>query len=95
MEIREKRLIDEFVGIACDICGQPCFGEVEPDREGTSEYAMLRAEWGYWSGKDGSVHECHMCETCYDKVRVFIERDLKGKVRVTEYWPISHPSGGQ
>jgi hypothetical protein len=95
MEIREKRLVDEVVGIVCDICGQPCFNDADPNREGTSEYATLRAEWGYWSDKDGSVHECHMCEACYDKVRRFIEHELKGKVRVTEYWPFSRPSASE
>jgi hypothetical protein len=83
MEIREKKLVDEIVGYVCDICNNPCFREVGASLSDSTEYAILRAEWGYWSGdKDGTVHECHMCELCYDKVRQFIEENLKGSVRV-------------
>ncbi len=86
MEIREKRLADEIVGYTCDICGLACFKVDGPMHMDSSEYATLWAEWGYWSegNKNGAVHECHMCEGCYEKVRTFIERELKGKVRVTE-----------
>jgi hypothetical protein len=86
MEMREKQLVDEVVGYVCDICNKPCFMEAGPSRSASTECATLRAEWGYWSaGKDGTVHECHMCEACYELVRQYIERVLKGKVRVTEY----------
>ena len=86
MEIREKRLADEVLGYTCDICNKPCFKEDGQNCADSSEYATLWAEWGYWSdGKDLTLHECHMCEACYEKVRTFIERDLKGKVRVVEY----------
>ncbi len=88
MEIREKRLSNEIVGYTCDICNNPCFKEEGHLHADSSEYATLRAEWGYWSdNKDLTIHECHMCEACYDKVRGFIERELKGKIRVTEYYP--------
>jgi|ERR1017187_6826953 hypothetical protein len=86
MEMREKRVVDEVVGYTCDICSQPCFKEDGPNRLESDEHATLRAEWGYWSdgNKDGTSDECHMCEACYEKVRAFIEHELKGKVRVTE-----------
>jgi hypothetical protein len=84
MEIREKRVVDEVAGYNCDICNKPCFKEDGPNQLDSSEYATLRAEWGYWSrDKDGTVHECHLCELCYDKVRRFIEEELNGKIRVT------------
>jgi hypothetical protein len=85
MEMREKRLVDEVVGYVCDICGSPCLKESGSNRLESSEHATLRADWGYWSeGKDETAHECHMCESCYDKVRRFIEDELKGKVRVLD-----------
>jgi len=85
MEMLEKKLTDEVIGYTCDICGQSCYKEDGPNRIHSTEYALLRADWGYWSDdKDGSVHECHMCETCYNKVRNFIEGELKGTVRVSE-----------
>lgn len=89
MELREERLAEVVVGYRCDICNQPCFKVDDPDRADSSEYALLRGEWGYWSNKDCQVHECHMCEACYDKVREFIEQQLKGKVRVRECLSVS------
>ena len=85
MELREERLADEVVGYICDICGKPCFMEDGPNRSASTEHATLRAEWGFWStNKDGTVHECHMCEGCFERVREFIEGELKGKVRVIQ-----------
>jgi hypothetical protein len=97
MEMREKWLADENVGYTCDICNKPCFKENGANRLDSDEHATLRAEWGYWSdgSKDGTVHECQMCEACYEKVRFFIEHELKGKVRVTESWHISRPTASQ
>lgn len=83
MEMRQQQVRDELVGYVCDICNMPCFKDEGPNRLASDEHATLRAEWGYWSeSKDGSVHECHMCEKCYDKVQRFIEQELRGKVRV-------------
>lgn len=31
-----------------------------------------------------TIHECHMCEACYSKVRAFIECDLKGKIHISD-----------
>ncbi len=95
MEVREKRVVNEFVGYTCDICNQPCYKEHGPNRADSTEHALLRAEWGYWSDdKDLTVHECHMCEACYNKVRTFIEHELKGTVRVTEISPTMRPDAG-
>lgn len=96
MEIREKRLAEEIVGYTCDICNNSCFKEGGPSLGPSSEHAVLRAEWGYWSdgSKDGTVHECHMCEACYEKVRRYIEHELAGKIRVDEA-PWRRNSDGQ
>lgn len=75
----------EVVDILCDICECSC--RVEK----CYEYATLFAHWGYWSNnKDMTEHECHMCEKCYEKVKEFIEKTLKGQVRIEEYL-IGHP----
>ena len=44
----------------------------------------LKADWGFWSKKDGEHHEVHLCERCYDKVKEFIE-SVGGKVRIENY----------
>jgi hypothetical protein len=78
MEIREQRPVETVVGILCDVCHQSCC-----KRDGdiaTSEYGILRANWGYWSGQDLISEECHLCESCFAKVRSFI-LSLGGTVR--------------
>lgn len=66
---------EEIVGYICDICNEDC----------NNECATMDVTWGYFSTKDGTQMECHMCEKCFDKVTAFIENDLKGIVRTTEY----------
>lgn len=84
MEIRKSRQVDEVVGYTCDVCHKPCHKD-ENECEASIEFALLRAEWGYWSqGKDQTIHECHLCESCYDKVKTFIEQSLNGTMRILE-----------
>jgi len=88
MEMRRVKQTEEVIGYVCDVCGSPCFKESGDLRFESTEYAVLSAQWGYWSnGKDLTRHECHLCEDCYDKVRQFIEEFLRGKVRVIALWP--------
>jgi hypothetical protein len=82
MEIRRTKQVDVVVGFSCDICGQNCAKHSSETCSDASEHATLSADWGYWSdNKDLTWHECHMCEACFDKVREFIEHDLRGTVR--------------
>jgi len=82
MEIRTLQQTEVVTGYVCDVCGQDCAKESGEGREHTAEYATLSAEWGYWStGKDLTWHECHLCESCFEKVCRFIEEELKGEVR--------------
>ena len=80
MGIRGAKQVQTVVGFVCDVCRQPCHQE-----EGyhTTEYGILRAEWGYWSSKDQTAEECHLCETCFGRVRDFIV-SLGGNVRQRE-----------
>lgn len=77
-----KRTIEkeEVYGYECDVCGNLCCN----NEHQAYEWATLRGHWGYFSNKDQEDHECHMCESCYDKVREFIE-GLGGRIRVRHY----------
>lgn len=75
-EIKEKQEVEKVVGYRCDICGHEC-----PH----GEHATLHAQWGYDSHKDGEIHECHICEKCYDAHIVTLIKRLKGKIRWCEY----------
>lgn len=89
MKIKRPIPREETVNIECDICHKSC--AKDEGRDNSSEYAALSAHWGYWSdGKDLSKHECHMCEGCFEKVKNFIEKELKGTVRHIE----AHFPGG-
>jgi hypothetical protein len=90
MELKKFRPEEVVVGAICDMCGQSCAhkkGHRQNDPDGTDfchEYGTLSANWGYWSdGRDLTQEECHLCETCFGKVRDFI-RSQGGKVRVIE-----------
>jgi len=90
VEIKKKVETEKVVGFICDVCGMSCRKDTpgegpNGDGEGCHEWATLSATWGYFSSKDQECHECHLCETCFDKVRGFIEETLKGKIRVWIY----------
>lgn len=55
----------ETVKIICNMCGK----EIEI-RNGIPEEEVLTVEkkWGYFSGKDGEVHQFDLCEACFDKL---------------------------
>ncbi len=80
MEIKEMVTKSVIIGYQCDICNKSC-----SDKCLGSEYATLYANWGYGSNKDGESHLCHICESCYDKVRNFIEKELGGKIDENPY----------
>lgn len=71
-KVRKEQLFD----IICDICKKSCRTKCSDMANDASmvEYATLEAIWGYCSaGKDGERYTCEMCESCFDKVKEFIE----------------------
>jgi hypothetical protein len=78
----EKVPTDTVVDVLCDVCGK---STRNPDSTcQNTEFATLFAKWGYDSRKDLQAHECHMCESCYDKVVEFI-KSIGGTVNIKEY----------
>ena len=57
---KKRMLVNVESGIVCDACKKSCWGELD------FEYALLSANWGYDSKKDGEKHELIFCEACYD-----------------------------
>lgn len=50
--------------ICCNCCGK------EYEGKGTvveADFLDVKKQWGYFSKKDGIVHEFSVCEICYDK----------------------------
>lgn len=70
--------VDTLPEVYCDICKCDCRKQIN------SEFAVLRAVWGYESNKDTERHETHLCEQCYDKVTAFIV-SLGGTVGIENY----------
>lgn len=52
----------EIIEAYCDICGANC---MHPNN--TCEGMELRADWGYFSKKDGERWRAFVCERCIDK----------------------------
>lgn len=77
-----KKLVEklEVTDITCDICNNSCFNE-----HGSCECVTIYHSWGYYSKKDGTIIECDICESCFEKVQDFIVNTLKGKVREDVY----------
>lgn len=74
MIIREivTKEIDTVTDIRCDFCGQTCRDSLDMN----FEYATVKAHWGYGSRKDGTIHEAHFCEKCFDAIEAVVK--LKG-----------------
>lgn len=49
--------------IRCNKCGKVIY-----TGEGIQKEDCLKIvkEWGYFSKKDREIHECYLCENCYD-----------------------------
>jgi hypothetical protein len=64
MEIfaKQQQEVDVLQDVLCDKCGLSCY------QESGYEYALLMANWGYCSKKDGERHRAQLCEDCYDKI---------------------------
>lgn len=75
MKVYKPSSVDVLFDMTCDICGISC-----RDDYGNIESATLYGEWGYGSSKDGEVHECNLCEKCYDAVSGYI-KSLGGSIR--------------
>lgn len=60
----EKRII-------CNCCGKE-IGKSEGICEDKgmikADYLHIEKEWGYFSNKDGRIHEFDLCEECYDEI---------------------------
>ena len=49
----------------CNSCGKEII-----IRNGIAQedYLYIKKEWGYFSEKDGVIHEFNLCEKCYDNI---------------------------
>ena len=77
--------------VICDCCGKSCSPKDLSDEYckknniNPQEFITMKGYWGYFStNKDLMIHECCLCEPCYEKVATFIV-SLGGKIRRYEY----------
>lgn len=50
--------------IFCNCCGKKIYMEKGIIKQGV---LPVNADWGYFSGKDGEIHQFLICEDCYDE----------------------------
>ena len=55
----------KLTGAACNCCGKIMLQENGMWKE---DFASFRKEWGYFSSRDGMVHQFDLCEACYNKM---------------------------
>lgn len=67
-------MTDVVTDIICDICGKSCLKSNKklPDAIHSAEYSEMKANWGYYSNKDGDVWNFNFCEICSDMLKDFI-----------------------
>ena len=68
----KKVLKDELLDVVCDACGRSCVPE-NSEGPGWAEFAVVEANWGYFSEKDGDKYYKEICESCFDKVCDFLK----------------------
>lgn len=75
-----KKEIQTIDKILCDVCGTNC----------TKENALLSADWGYDSRKDGLQHKINLCENCFYSIIEWI----KDKRYPSIFTPTNDPLNG-
>lgn len=50
--------------IFCNCCGRKMYKENGIIKQGA---LPINADWGYFSAKDGEMHQFLICEECYDE----------------------------
>ena len=53
--------------IQCNCCGKQFTVNETEKTILEKEFLHVRKQWGYFSNKDGIIHEFDVCEECYDK----------------------------
>lgn len=52
----------------CEVYCNSCGRKIETtDNKNREDYLSIEKEWGYFSKKDGLIHNFTLCESCYDK----------------------------
>ena len=51
--------------VCCNMCGKKIEIKNEIPME---DFLSVKKTWGFFSGKDGLVHEFDLCEACYDEL---------------------------
>ena len=54
----------ELVQVICNKCGKNIIVDRGLVKEG---HFAIKYGWGYFSDKDGQVHQFDLCEKCYDQ----------------------------
>lgn len=67
MQMKEYTIIktDTVDKMYCNCCGKEIRVENGIAQEGV---LSVRHSWGYFSEKDGQVHEFDLCEECYERI---------------------------
>lgn len=63
--MREYKKDNSLKTVICNKCGKILKSENDIIKEGLFK---VRYQWGYFSRKDGQIHDFDLCEECYDEI---------------------------
>ena len=78
--------------IICDICHESCVPKSLNKDDPITEFVELKGSFGYYSEnpcRDLESHHCYICQPCYEKLKTYIESEMKGKININYYYPIT------
>lgn len=81
-----KRQVEDTV--RCDICDHNC-----THKQFGSEYATLEASWGYNSQKDCKKYDIQICDSCFDKMILWMKKERQ-KILGCFIYPHDDPLDG-
>lgn len=53
--------------VQCNCCGKQFTVDGTERTIIEKEFLHIKKQWGYFSNKDGIIHEFDVCEECYDR----------------------------
>ena len=76
MLIKEVKKVEQAVvtQVKCDMCDSSVESATE---NAIPEFGTLSANWGYGSKRDGECVEYHLCESCFQRLELYIEQERR------------------
>jgi hypothetical protein len=72
MKIMGRVESEAVTDVRCDVCDDSTCLE-----NGSFQYGMLQAHWGYGASHDGERYEVHLCERCFFATLAYLKQERR------------------